>query len=248
MACFLLRMWLCLIGTALSADDKSIIKVMQIDWCPQICPGNEKAGFLVDIVTEVFEGSDYRVEFHTVPWSRAIKGVRAGTADALLSPSKREAPELLFPKYAIGYQRMCFFTKKGSTWRFEGIKSLEGVSVGMATNTSAYELDSYFNQNRAQFHTMPYTKDYVELSTNMLLSGRFDTFVFTLKSAIHQIAKLGLQDKVTTSGCLEEVSIYMAFAPDKPYSRELIEFFDNRFEYLAGTGRFDTIRSRYQIR
>ncbi|MEX0300353.1 MAG: substrate-binding periplasmic protein [Kordiimonas sp.] len=235
-------------STTLLADEKKPLNITQIDWCPQICPDKRNAGFLVDIVNEVFQNSPYELEFHTVPWSRAIMRVRAGTADALLSPSKSEAPELLFPKYAIGYQRMCFFTKKSSTWRFEGIESLKGVSIGMATNTSVRELEAYFTQNKAQFHTMPYTKDYVELSTNMLLSGRFDTFIFTLKSAIHQITKLGLQNKVATSGCLEEVPIYMAFAPNKAYSNELIEFFDNRFEYLAGTGRFDAIRSKYQIR
>jgi len=84
------------------------IKVAAIDWCPQICPNQEKSGYVVDLVNKAFTDSDYQLQIDYFPWSRAIKYVLSGQYHALLSPAKAEAPQLRYPKIPVGKQDMCF--------------------------------------------------------------------------------------------------------------------------------------------
>lgn len=71
--------------------DKKTIKIASIDWCPQLCPEREQQGYVTDIVREVFTESDYDLVIDFFPWPRAIKVVRNGEYEALLSPAKRIA-------------------------------------------------------------------------------------------------------------------------------------------------------------
>ena len=62
------------------------INISAIDWCPQICVGGDKPGYVVELVREVFKGTKYSLNIEHYPWSRAIKNVLQGKYDALLSP------------------------------------------------------------------------------------------------------------------------------------------------------------------
>ncbi|MBU2970784.1 transporter substrate-binding domain-containing protein [Pseudoalteromonas sp. C2R02] len=82
------------------------LTVAAIDWCPQLCPitddtiytNDQKPGFIIDIVKSVFKDSDFDLQIVYYPWSRAIKLVKEGKIDVLLSPAKAEAPTLRYPK------------------------------------------------------------------------------------------------------------------------------------------------------
>jgi len=91
------------------------IKIAAIDWCPQICLDVDKPGYTVDLIKEVFKDSKYTLVIDVFPWTRAIQLVSNGHYDALLAPAKKEAPNLIFPDIAVGYQQMCFFTDKKNT-------------------------------------------------------------------------------------------------------------------------------------
>ena len=55
------------------------------EWCPYNCtPGDEKPGFLVEIVKKVFEPQGFTVDYKIVPWARAIRDTRAGRYSAIL--------------------------------------------------------------------------------------------------------------------------------------------------------------------
>ncbi len=231
-----------------AADDT--IDVAQIDWCPQICPKQEQAGYIVDVVTEAFRASPYKLKFQTLPWSRAIIRVQEGAADALLAPAKAEAPSLIYPAYHVGWQRMCFLVKDSSDWKYEGLASLRGIDIGVARNTSMTELDEYLEQNGDQFHFMPYTKDYVPLSLRMLNIGRFDTFIFTINSTLYKINQMGLKDKIKSAGCLTNTPVYMAFTPLQAKNEKMKKaaaYLDERLETMMKEGRIGVIMAKYGL-
>ncbi len=122
---------------------KEVVSVAAIDWCPQLCPEEERAGYVIDIVKAVFRDSEYQLDISYYPWSRAIFLAETGKLDALLSPAKAEAPALLYPGEEVGIQRMCFFTRADSDWQYQGVHSLADKQIGIATDTSIEELNEF---------------------------------------------------------------------------------------------------------
>lgn len=226
------------------------LKIASIDWCPQLCPGKEKAGYITDTVNEIFEGSPYKADIKTYPWTRAILLARKGDVHALLSPAKAEAPELLYPENGIGVQRMCFFTKADSQWNYSGIESLRNLKIGIAYDTSVEELNSYLTQNREQFDFMPYNGTYVSKSLRKLDAGRYDMFLFTHNSVVYEMRNLGAEKNYRCAGCVFSAKVYMAFSPaesQRARVQEMMKYFDKRMDELKISGRIEQIMNRYGL-
>lgn len=132
-------------------ESKITIKVAAIDWCPQLCVDELFSGYINEIINEVYSDKRYFLKVDYLPWSRAIRALRQGDYDALLSPAKDEAPDLIFPKNAIGTQQMCFFTLKGNPWNYQDEDSLAGLNIGVARDTSVEELNVYMEKNQERF-------------------------------------------------------------------------------------------------
>ena len=204
----------------------------------------------MDTVHRVFAGSHYEVQAKTYPWTRAILGVYNGKSHALLSPAKNEAPQLLYPKYAIGIQRMCFFTAAQSDWEYQGLKSLKGLKIGIAYDTSIAELNDYVSTNKEQFEFIPYNHEFIERNLNMLSHRRLDTFLFTYNSTIFTLKQLGLDTEYREAGCVSSEPIFMAFSPNPEQSEEineLIRFFEQRMHELSESGEIELIMESYGL-
>ena len=226
------------------------INISAIDWCPQICVGGDKPGYVVELVREVFKGTKYSLNIEHYPWSRAIKNVLQGKYDALLSPAKAEAPNLIYPMHEVGKQRMCFFTKKNFDWRYSGPESLANLQIGIAVDTSIEELNEYVKNNLAQFQFQPYHERYVIQNDHKLDKKRTDTFLFTKNTTLYALAMAGESDKYREAGCVSEASIYMAFTPAKSKEKEITEMisiFDQRMLEVNKTPFFEKLMQKYGL-
>ncbi|OUR95161.1 hypothetical protein A9Q81_13770 [Gammaproteobacteria bacterium 42_54_T18] len=226
------------------------LKISTIDWCPQICPKGKLPGYVIETVQKVFENSPYVLSTENYPWTRAIKLVEDGENHALLSPAKAETPNLLFPKHAIGIQRMCFFTKKESSWQYTGLTSLKGLKIGVAKDTSIEELNEYMNKNKKQFGFLPYNDTYIKKSIKKLEADRLDTFIFTYNSTVYEMNEQGVFNKYHSAGCVSIAKIYMAFTPDASKTdsvEKMIRYFDLRMETLKKSGDIEIIMKRYGL-
>ncbi len=177
--------------------------------------------------------------------------VRSGKMHALLAPTKKEAPNLLFPKHEIGTQKMCFFHRSNIDWKFSGVESLQGMRIGIVNDVYIKELAQYQADNPDQFHISSYYDgSYIDRSLRMLTADRLDTFIFTYNSTQPHIQNSGLTEKIKAAGCLEDTKVYMAFSPAKHLSDDvtaLMHFYDSGIERLLNEGVIQQILSRYQI-
>jgi len=226
------------------------VSVAAIDWCPQICLDKNKPGYIVEIVEEVFKNSPYQMAIDYYPWSRAIMLTKTGQVTALLSPAKAEAPTLLFPDEEVGIQRMCFFTLKSSSWQYTGPGSLTGLQIGLATDASVEELDSYVAKHPEQFQFQPYHERYIKQNAGKLDRERIDGFLFTNNSTVFEFNRLGIQDKYRNAGCVNTTKVYMAFTNNKENNKEInkiMSLFDQRIVSLHQQGTVKRIMSKYQL-
>ncbi|MCP4323909.1 MAG: amino acid ABC transporter substrate-binding protein [Alteromonadales bacterium] len=237
----------CLLSLPIQAEK---INISAIDWCPQICPQQEDKGYVVDLINEVFKESQYEVAISYYPWSRAIKNVQKGESDALLSPSKTEAPTLIYPHHPVGAQRMCFFTSKDSSWNYNGIDSLKNKKIGIAIDSSIEELNNYVHAHPEQFQFRPYHDRYVLRNAGKLDKNRIDTFLFTRNTTIYTLKKAGIFEKYREAGCVSEADIYIAFSPKHKSTDKIsniIKLFDRRVIELKKKGYIKRLMQRYGL-
>ncbi len=246
---------LCLTNSSLAQKTtqtalKEVIHIDAIDWCPQICLDSNHPGYVVELVKKIFENTQYQLSIHIFPWSRAIRNVSSGKADALLSPAKSEAPNLLYPELSVGYQQMCFFTLYKSNWRYDGISSLQGLQIGIATDTSIEELNNYVKDHPWQFQFQPYHERYLTQNIAKLEKGRIDSFLFTRNSTIFSLHQLHKQDYIKVAGCLSKVPIYMAFTPVASKQGKIsmmMSVFDSKLAALKKTQYIKKLIASYHL-
>lgn len=226
-----------------------VFKIAAIDWCPQICPNEPLPGYVIDVVEKIYQDYPIKIKIDYYPWSRAIKYVQDGTYDALLSPAKPEAPDLLYPKQAVGSQQMCFFVMKDFDWQYSNIASLKNLQIGIAQDTSIEELNHYVTRHPEQFQFQPYLDRYVEQNVNKIAKGRIDTFLFTKNTTLWELQKLGKQNEVKNAGCVSRAPIYLAFTPSAKSTKiqRLVQHFDETIVKMFHQGQLKEIFQRYNL-
>ncbi|MEH6631058.1 MAG: hypothetical protein V7776_09535 [Halopseudomonas aestusnigri] len=226
------------------------LRIASIDWCPQLCPKGDKEGYVLDTVKKIFEDSPYDIEVVAYSWSRAIRLTRLGKVHALLSPAKPEAPDLLYPQQEVGTQKMCFFVKESSRWKYEGIKSLRNQKIGIAIDTSIEELNTYISEHKDKFYFSPYGSNYLVHSFNMIERNRLDSFIFTYNSTVYELQQSDLVYKIKPAGCVSNANIYMAFTPDlkhRAFVLKAMKYFDLRMSEIVIRGQISNIMQRYGL-
>lgn len=230
--------------------ETEVIHIDAIDWCPQICLDANRPGYVVELIKKIFENTQYQLSIHIYPWSRAIKNVSSGKADALLSPAKSEAPNLLYPELSVGYQQMCFFTLRNSSWHYDGTSSLKGLRIGIATDTSIEELNSYVESHPWQFQFQPYHERYLAQSIAKLEKGRMDSFLFTKNSTLFALHELGKLNEIKEVGCVSKAPIYMAFTPvasKQEKTSAIMAVFDRKLAALKQTQFIEHLMASYHL-
>lgn len=225
------------------------LSIAAIDWCPQICLKQDNSGYVVDIIKQVFEDTDYQLDITFYPWSRAIKLVRAGKVDALLSPAKNEAPDLLYPANEVGIQRMCFFINSSSNWQYQNDESLKGMQIGIAQDASLAELTDYQKRHPEQFQVQPYLGRFIKQNAAKLRKKRIDSFIFTHNATWYELNKLGIQEHYRNAGCINHSNIYIAFSDTKNNAeiKKMVNIFDEKIVLMHSNGSIENIMKKYDL-
>jgi ABC-type amino acid transport substrate-binding protein len=227
------------------------IKIAAIDWCPQICINEESPGYTVDLIKKIFKDSEYTVDIDIFPWTRAIKYVTEGRYDALLAPAKKEAPHLIFPDFPVGYQQMCFFTDVKNTWQYQNEQSLQGMQIGIATDTSIEELNGYIQKHPEHFQFQPYHERFIAQNVRKVFKKRIDAFIFTNNTTLYELKKEKLNNKIRNAGCVSKAEIFIAFTPVPPKKTQVtkvINYFNERMAILIKSGDITKIHHKYGIK
>lgn len=226
------------------------LSVAQLNWCPQICPRGENAGYIIDIVREVFEGSNFTLNYQTMSYPIARGKTKRGEIEALLAPAKIEAPSLIYPEEPVGYQRVCFYTMPQSKWSYTGFNSLKGLTIGIAVDMSLEEIHDYIERHEQQFVFQAESRRYIEESLRMLEVGRLDTFIFNENSVSYYMHTQNWTDRVRQAGCVSKAPVYMAFTPVPDRQEKIkaaIKLLDTRLREMKESGQISMLMKRYGL-
>ncbi|GBC59397.1 hypothetical protein DENIS_0336 [Desulfonema ishimotonii] len=242
----------------LSPSNAETININFDDWCPYCCsdaenpkiPNTEKPGYQLEIINRIFRQKGYDIKYNSLPWARAVKEASKGRLDALLSPSKSEAPDLIFPEEEIGILGWCFYTGKKNSWNYKGVASLKQVRLGfLHGNNFDGEVQAYIEKNRDDHMLIhpEFGTDWIEKNFNRLAMGRITAVLDEPFTLDYFIKTNNLNNQFRKAGCLEGQKMYIAFSPKNPMAEKYAEMFDYEIRELRKSGAFEKILSAYGL-
>lgn len=250
---------LCLIAFGVSlpvhqAMAQEMTKTLTIEadeWCPINCEANgNPRGIGIDLAKKVFEPLGYRINYVVVPWTQALKDVRAGLADAAVGANSTDDPKLIFPQEAITHISDDFYVLKGNPWRYQGEYSLKDKRLGVIADYGYTDvIKKYVDAHKAERGTVTFATGNEALKNNInnLLAGRIDVFVDSRIVVEYWIQKLNLNDKLQIAGSIPQDRVYLAFSPANAASRALAKQYDDGVRKLRQTGELDKLYKAYGV-
>jgi polar amino acid transport system substrate-binding protein len=224
-------------------------------WCPYNCnPVYPPAGFMVDIAKKAFGKHGIEVEYKIVPWAQAITDARNGKYNGIIGASHQDAPDFIFPTSPQGWMSVGFYVKKENPWRYDGLKSLKDVSLGVVENYSYGDaLDKYINQYKNNpIFVQPMAGDNaLEINLNKLQRGRIGAVVEAKYVVDYYFSQHKKQEPAEEVGMLppsEQNQLYIAFSPkDKVLAQKYADILSEEIVTMRKNGELKAILDVYRI-
>ncbi len=203
------------------------------------------SGAAVEIVTRIMNRLNHSVSIEVLPWTRAVKMVQFGRADAIFTIFKNPERQL-FLNYSTEIlipQPVAFYAKKESAISYEGNPlNLKHLKVGVVSTIS---YGRKFDSTRGLM-TVERTAT-LEQNFAKLMLGRIDLVISNVYSAEIVINRMRIADAVKQlEPYVESVPSYIAFAKVKD-TGSLLADFDRELAKLKKSGDYDRIIKKWGV-
>lgn len=202
-------------------------------------------GVAVEIVETIMAGLGHEVTISVLPWTRAVKMVRTGKADAIFTAYKNPTREefLDYCKEVLIPQAIFFYAKKGSQFQFDGKwTSLKDKRIGVVSTISYGQL---FEKQKHLFQIDRVHKR--EYNFEKLMKGRIDLAPESLYVADYTLEQMGLTDEIIRiPGKVESVASYTAFSKKRNLT-QLRDDFDTQLKKMKESGEYFEIVKKYGL-
>jgi len=195
----------------------------------------------------------HRVRYVTAPWSRCIANVQAGRWDAIACVDAREVEDVVYPAEPVGETRPAFFTRRGATWTYRGLASLEEIRLG-AIQGYAYDdaIDPWFRAHAGDARRLFLATgtDPLRRLFEMLEAGRIDAILESPLVAAWTAHQPGspLTGPLRPAGDVGTlVPIYVAFSRRIRDGSALAADLDAGLRALRAEGKLAPLLQRYHV-
>ncbi|MCE2593669.1 transporter substrate-binding domain-containing protein [Motilimonas cestriensis] len=206
----------------------------------------EVKGIAVDIVKEAFGRLGIKAEIRVLPWSRAIRYIEQGQADAIFTAFKTPEREK-FADYSneiLLWQTISLFVRSDSTLEFNGdLKTLRGMTVGVVKGVN-YGKSWDAAMNEGVFNSVELSNE-GEQNMRKLLVGRVPIIVSNRFGAYANVNKTAqLNDIRELKPALEHIASYIAFSKKRNLALTRDQF-DQTLKQMKQDGSYQRIISTY---
>ena len=221
-------------------------------WCPFNCePLEPKPGYAIEILQKIFEPKGISIHYDVTNWTRAIERTRGGHFDAIVGALKSDAPDFVFPKKELGVQKTGIYVSKDDSWRYKDLESLKKLKRIAIVKSYAYGqgVDEFINDPKNQdLFTKGMGNEALAGNMKLLKTGAVQALIEDINVFQMRAKQLDEAKYYTLAGILTEAKIYIAFAPNKPKSKEYAAIFDAGLEEITKSGELAKILSNYSLK
>lgn len=214
-------------------------------------PKSIKPGYMIQILWEIYKPLGNPIDYQTLSWTESLEAVRKGQFNAVVGATRDDAPDFIFPRESFGASDTAFFVKNGNPWKFTGKSSLEKIRLGVIESYSYNdELDPYIAANKGSRKVIEAKGDEpLAVLVRMLQNGQIDAIAEDTNVMLTTMlsSKIPMGSIVPAGSCKEISTLYVAFSPKNPKSRELAAKFDKGIGELRNSGKLKAILQLYGL-
>ncbi len=205
----------------------------------------EARGAAVETVRAIIGRLGHSVTIEVLPWTRALKMVRTGRADAIFTAYRNAEREkfLDYSSEVLIDQEVYLYRRAGSGFDFDGtLESIRNRRVGIVSTIS-------YGQVFASYRPFVRLDKANQLAHNVekLLKGRIDLFPSNRYVAEYTLAEMGLSGQVERlPRMVESVPSYIAFTRERDL-RALRHQFDAELVDMKESGEYARILSEHGL-
>ncbi len=234
------------------SDTKSSVTLAADDWCPFTCDPNAQQatkGLLFDIASAALNESKFEMKYEFINWARATALMKKQKIDGLIGVYASDFPELLLTKSPLMISQDCFYSKSESTdlknWQWNGLKSLDGLKVGIINGYGYGEIIDNFKLTAAGKKIFFESSGDNPLNQNIkkIEKNRIQ-LILENKMVIDYLKSQNSELKLTQHGCLEEKKIYIGFV-NTPKNIEIIKKIDLFMASPQSEAKIKSILQKY---
>lgn len=194
-------------------------------------------GVAVEIVTLVMKELGHSVSIRIFPWTRAVKMVRHGHADAIFTIFRNDEREIFldYSEEILVPQPVFLYATKDSPYVYEGLlENIKEQKIGVVSTISYGQIF-----DRARPNLFVESTAALEQNFAKLLHGRIDLVVSNDYSANNVIKKLKIENNIKRLyPPIENVPSYIAFSK-KNKLKALQKSFDIKLRDLKEKGIYN---------
>ena len=220
------------------------------EWCPYNCvPGNENPGFMVEIAKYAFAKEGHTVNYQILPWARAIAEVREGKHHGIIGSGRDETPDFIFPDIELGKAAHTFYTRKDSSWKYEGLDSLKTINLGAILHYSYGKLyKDYILPNKGSKSVQVIGgEDALGRNIQKLTYGRIDVLIEDKTVFQHYLYKTNTPNDFSVAGVAHTEKVYIAFSPKTKESKVYAKMLSTAMQELRKSGKLIDILQKYGV-
>ncbi|MDM8550501.1 transporter substrate-binding domain-containing protein [Desulfobacterales bacterium HSG2] len=218
------------------------LAVVYANWAPYTFTKDGKAtGIIIDTVNEACKRLNIVPKLRLLPWKRALKYMKKGKMDALLTPiyTEERTEFMYYSSEPANIERTVFLTWKGSGIKVNGLDDLKGKSVAVVRG---YSYTSEFD-SRSDIKKIECNDD--EQAVRILAKKR--VIVTVGEEGVLRFFAKQIGTQVEVVGVLTEVPGYMCFSKKAlgQKGKTMAEEFGKTLRQLKKEGVIEKIRSSY---
>ncbi len=202
-------------------------------------------GIAVEIVTNVMQTLGHDVTITVYPWTRALKMVRTGNADAIFTAYKNADREkfLDFSRQVLFPQVVYFYKNRRSAVNFTGdLASVKSKRIGVVSTIS---YGANFDQYKSNFILDKAHR--LEHNFQKLLLNRVDLVPSNVYVAEYTLQRMDLGNQIVRlPHKIESVPSYIAFSKFRNLEN-LRDQFDGQLAVMKSNGAYARIIGKYNI-
>ncbi len=242
-------LWLSFSVTSVHA--KTLVIASDV-WCPYICDDHALPGFVVEIMNEIANSNDLKLQLAIIPLARALDLAHKNEVDILLAlPSQSIANAGLQQSHAsFGGIYNDFFVTQELDWQFKGIENLaaqlkNNLILG-AINGYQYgdEIARLLKENPENVFSASGDSP-LQKQLKMLQMGRVDILLDSRFTVQYQLSKLPNNTIIYAGTHGGFTPLFLGFSSS--LSKELVHVFDQGLVVLRQSGRLEQILAKYGI-
>ena len=225
------------------------------EWCPYSCGDVDttlnpphKPGIVTEYLRYILAKYGVAVNVEILPWSRAVSEAEGGLLDGLLTAVHEEVETLSLTDVPTMSYQSCFYVLNTNRWQYQGTDSLAGMHLGaIAGYGYGQEIDPYLEEHaqREDIVTQISGQNGKERLPMMLYGHRIDAYLADRHVEAWRLTSSGSQADIHSAGCIAEEPFYVAFNPQKKWTKDIIGLLNQEFSDPENQAHLKEIIRRY---